>query len=135
MADLLQFNLKNLADLDNGKANLVILQQLQNIVHDVKQRPMDKAKRTVQVDFVCTPKLAENGAFDCVEVQIKIKSKVPQRQTQLYPMLTGPNNTLQFSAASPNDPRQTTLFPKDEGGAHAEAPRDDRDDDEEAQEI
>lgn len=103
----LQFNLTNLAELDNGKGNLAINHALKQIVNDIRERPADKAKRKVILNIEMVPVLDPNTAvLDTVGVQIKIKTSVPVRQTMMYPMLATGDDTLRFVPGSPLDPRQ-----------------------------
>ncbi len=132
MSQDLQFNLTNLAELDNGKANLAINHALKQIVNDVRERPADKAKRKVILNIEMVPVLdPQTAVLDMVGVQIKIKTSVPVRQTMTYPMLATGDDTLRFMPGSPLDPRQQVLeFP----GSQEVSTADDEDEDE-VQEI
>lgn len=110
MADSLQFNVRNLAELDGGKADLAINHAIRQIVNDVKDRPGDKAKRKVTIVIEAVPHLdKDTAALDTVDVQIKVKTSVPVRQTHSYPMLPTEDGTLLFSPSSPYNPRQGSL--------------------------
>ena len=132
MSHNLQFNLTNLADLDNGKANLAINHALKQIVNDIRERPADKAKRKVVLTVEMAPTLDPHTAvLDTIGVQLKIKTSVPVRQTISYPMLATQDDTLRFVPGSPLDPRQQVLnFPESQ-----EAPTAEEDDEDDVQEI
>ena len=109
-----QFNMGNLVELDNGKGNAAILFAIGQAVRDVNDRPGEKAKRKVTVTYEFTPGLdPDTLVLDVVNMQIKIKTGIPDRHTTIYPMLPGKDGTLLFEPASPFNPRQQTLdFPR-----------------------
>lgn len=121
----LQFNIKNLAELDNGKPNGAINHAITQIVHDVKQRANDKAKRKVNIQIEARPILdPDSGVLDSVGIVIQVKTTVPVRKTTEYPMLAQRDDTLLFSPNSPLDPRQGSLFKREQGHAGAMDPAD-----------
>ncbi len=106
-----QFTLTNLAELDGGKANIAINHALRTVVHDINERPGDKANRKVTIEIFARPVLDKDSAtLDTANVQIKVKTSVPVRQTTEYPMLVTKDNTLLFSPESPQNPRQRSMF-------------------------
>lgn len=112
-----QFNLSNLSELDGGKANVAITHAIRQIVADINDRPGDKANRKVTIEIIGRPVLADDTAvLDTVNIQIKVKTSVPIRQTREYPMLASKENFLMFSPESPNDPRQQSMFRQNEDG-------------------
>lgn len=110
MEQQLQFNVRNLTELDGGKADLAINHAIRQIVNDVKDRPGDKAKRKVTIVIEAVPHLDDDSAaLDTIDITIKVKTSVPLRQTHSYPMLPTEDGTLLFSPASPYNPRQGSL--------------------------
>lgn len=110
-----QFNLNSLIDLDGGKAHIAANHAINQVVKDIIDRYGDKAKRKVLVEMTFVPVLDRNLAvLDTIDVDIKIKTSVPVRQTTAYPMLPTKDGALMFSPESPHDPRQSSLFRKGE---------------------
>lgn len=105
-----QFNMNNLNDLDQGKAHTAIQHAIAQAVRDVWDRPAEKAKRKVVVTYEFTPGLdPDTAALDVVNMQIKIKTGIPDRHTIGYPMLPTQEGALLFEPGSPMNPRQGTL--------------------------
>lgn len=106
----MQFNLKNLQELDNGKVMAMVNHSLRQIVADISDRPADKAKRKMVMEVVMTPRNdKERGVNDGANVTFIIKTLVPVRQTLEYPMLADRDHRLYFQPHSPDDPRQADL--------------------------
>lgn len=105
-----QFNMSSLNDLDNGKGDAAITHAIAQAVRDVQDRAAEKAKRKVVVTYEFTPGLdPDTGVLDVVNMQIKIKTGIPDRHTTMYPMVPTKEGALMFEPSSPFDPRQGSL--------------------------
>lgn len=106
----LQLTLKNIQDLDRGKAALTFNHAVRAAIRDVTDRPGDKSKRRVLMQVNFTPKLDKTtGVLDTVLVQFQVVTKIPVQQTLEYPMLPAADGVLHFQSESPMDPRQPSL--------------------------
>jgi hypothetical protein len=106
----LQLTLKNIQDLDGGKAALTFNHAVRAAIRDLTDRPGDKSKRRVLMQVNLTPKLDRTtGALDTVLVQFQVVTKIPVQQTLEYPMLPAGDGVLHFQPESPLDPRQPGL--------------------------
>lgn len=110
VSEPITLTLPNLHRLDGGKANLAITHAIKQAVSDIQDRPGDKAARAVHVILKMTPALEPDQAvLDTVEVQILVRTKIPDRQTTKYPMLPMANGQVGFQEHSPMDPRQQVM--------------------------
>jgi hypothetical protein len=103
----------NLAHLDEGRINKVLLLHLQRTAGDCIARPGDKTKRKVSLEFTIEPIIDETG--DCAEARIEVecKSKVPVHRSKPYSMRVS-NRGFAFNADFPDSIDQQALFNGDE---------------------
>lgn len=115
-----KLSLDALKNLDGGKVQLAFSHGIQQCVHDIVDRPGDKAKRTATLICDLVPVLsAEEAVLDTIEVRFRVKSAVPIRRSSAYPMLPIEGGILIFQEHSPFDPRQNE-FAYEVGKAHEE---------------
>lgn len=100
----------NLAHLDEGRINKVLAMHLSRIAGDCINRPGDKTKRKVSLEFTVTP-IIEPDTGDCTEAKIEVecKSKVPVHKSKPYAMRVS-NRGFSFNADFPDSIDQKPLF-------------------------
>lgn len=81
----LELNLENLKDLGDGKIQVAFGLELQRALKDCLNRPNEKKARKVTLEVSATP-IAQEGECEGVNVAFDIKSTVPARRTQSYPL-------------------------------------------------
>lgn len=109
-----QLNIANLQELDRGKVAVALNHAMRTCVMDIEDRPADKTARIVELKIKLSPKLdKDTGALDLVGAQFQISTKLPVRQSIVYPMLAAKEGTLAFQPECPLDPRQAAFeFPE-----------------------
>ena len=119
-------SISNLRELDQGKAALAIDHAIRQCVSDVRDRPGDSSPRKVAISMEFVPKRdADSDVLDLVEFQVKVATRLPVRQTRVYPMLPVAGDAVLFQPGSPMDPRQGVLYAEpDDADADADADAD-----------
>jgi hypothetical protein len=106
----LQLNVKNLNELDKGKASAAFLHAIRMAAQDVIDQPGDKAKRKATLLVELAPILdKESLALKHIGASFKISTSVPDRTTLQYPMAYTNDGILHFQSLSPQDPEQMDL--------------------------
>lgn len=104
----------NLGHLDEERINRLLKFHISNIARDCINRPGDKTKRKVTLEFYVSPiPDPDTGEATTAGVQIECKSKVPVFRSKRYEMRLS-NAGLTFNADFPDDIDQPSLFPKDD---------------------
>jgi hypothetical protein len=77
----------NLAGLDEGRINKVLCAHLQRIAMDCINRPSDKTKRKVSLEFTVSPVIdVDSQECESAKIEIECKSKVPVHRSKPYEM-------------------------------------------------
>jgi hypothetical protein len=113
-----EFKLENLKALDFGLIGAAFDAELQHVVKDCQERPMDEAARKVTISFNLVPVPEHNsntGAVDLNEVRVEceITSAVPKRRTKVYTMKPTNENRLAFHPDLPEEPDESALYDED----------------------
>lgn len=104
----LDFN--NLAFLDDGRINKLLLYHLQRAAQDLINRPGDKTARKVNLEFTIKPILdVDTGECDGSTIEIEAKSKMPVHRSKPYQMLVN-NKGFTFNRDFPDSADQAPLF-------------------------
>lgn len=99
--------LANIHHIDNGKVAIAFTQAIRQIITDVNDRPNDNAARKIVLTAEAKPVLdKDTGVLDTVDIQFKLETKLPKRQSVPYPMLPTADGRALFQPRSPFDPRQ-----------------------------
>lgn len=109
-----QLNISTLQELDRGKVAVALNHAIRQCVLDIEDRPADKTARIVEMKVKLTPKLdGDTAALDTVGAQFQVATKLPVRQSIIYPMLPSNSGALTFQPECPTDPRQASFeFPE-----------------------
>lgn len=107
-----RLDLKNLNELDSGVVNAAFDHEFQHIVRDCLDRPADKRKRKVTIEFEVIPVQPTEGRPDCEEIDVTaiVKSSVPKRQSKTYTMRPKHDGSVVFHPDIPEDPNADALF-------------------------
>lgn len=107
------FDLKSLMDsLDGGRTGVAFMQQLQRVIADCEDRPMDDKERKVTLEFKCIPIVEPNGTCDEIKGKFHVTSSVPKLRTKEYSFgirKTRQGSQLVFDDLSDDDVNQGTL--------------------------
>ncbi|KKM67643.1 hypothetical protein LCGC14_1469000 [marine sediment metagenome] len=111
LAGQTQFNLSNIPQIDNGRVQLAIDHQFRTALKDVMDRPGDKSKRTVVLQFEFMPQLQQDSAqLDSINMQVSAGVKIPtRRNTKPYNLMALDDGIAVFQPHSPHDARQLDL--------------------------
>ena len=106
-----QFNLSNIPQIDNGRVQLAIDHQFRTALKDVMDRPGDKSKRTVTLQFEFIPDLQQDSAqLDSINMQVSAGVKIPtRRNSKPYNLMPLNDGITVFQPHSPHDARQLDL--------------------------
>jgi hypothetical protein len=114
MAKQVKLTLGNLKDLDLGRIEAQFQADLQHVVQDCKDRPLDGRARTVAVMFKIVPDVSAsdgtNAECDAVKIGAEISSSVPRRRTKVYTMSCKHDGSLAFYPDLPDEPEGSTLL-------------------------
>lgn len=105
-----QFTLKNLDELDGGKAAVAFENHVRRAALDCTDRPGDKAARKVVLEVLLVPVMEQGGDCVSVDAQIKVSSAVPKHQTKPYSFGLRRGGMLVFNPDSVDNINQTTLI-------------------------
>lgn len=104
-----QLSLTSLQDLDDGRVLVAFNHELTRAVKDCLDRPGDKNKRIVSLEFALTPVVGDEGQCESAEGEFAIKSKVPTRKSKTYSFGVNRKGALIYSSNSPESVNQTTF--------------------------
>lgn len=109
---------EHLAELDDGRIDLLFKKHVARITADCIDRPSDDSKRTVTLEIHATPILSkDDGICETVHVEIECKSKVPTYRSRKFEMRATKGQLLFFNRDFPEDLDQPSMFPDKEGDA------------------
>lgn len=100
--------LAELANIDNGKIAAVFQNELRRVVGDCVDRPTDDSARKVNMTVMVKPQESD-GVCATVEMEVVVKSSVPDRRTRPYQMEVHARGDVILNDASPDNIRQGTL--------------------------
>lgn len=104
-------NLANIANLDLGTVDAVFKAVLRKIVSDLNDRPNDKTKRKVKIEFGFIPVPDASGRdLEEVGVDVQITDSLPKTKTKVFRMLPKADGTLVFNADFADEPHQEPMF-------------------------
>lgn len=106
---MMQLNLENLKDLDDGRVSVAFISELRRVVLDCIDRPGDKNARKVTLEFRVVPQIGEDGQCEGADGDFQIKAVIPQRKSKTYGFNVNKRGDLSFSSTSPEDPDQYTF--------------------------
>lgn len=98
---------ESLAELDNGKLDLLLRNHLALIARDCINRPHEKKRRKVTLVFQAVPDL--DGEACTVKLNVQCRSRVPDFQSREYEMRPA-NNGFHFNRDFPDSLDQQPLF-------------------------
>jgi hypothetical protein len=101
-------SLENLERLDFGIARETFDQQIKRIALDCLDRPESTDPRKVIMEVIVRP-IKEQKTCEHVDVQIKVKSSIPEYHTKVYDMKMRANGLIIFNEDSPDNPDQSTI--------------------------
>lgn len=109
-----QLNFENLVELDEGRINRLLMRHIQRISQDCMDRPTDKTKRKVILEFTAEP-VYDPDTRECesVKVEIECKSKVPVFRSKTFQMRVTKAG-LRFNPDFPDQLDQPSLYPKED---------------------
>lgn len=104
---------QSLCDADSRIA-VLFDKLITDLAKDCENRPYDKGKRKVTLDFILTPKMdQETGELDTVEVTTEAKTSKPIYRMRPIQATTNKGQLL-FNLDIPEDVDQTSLFENQE---------------------
>lgn len=112
------FNLENLRLLDFGKIGEAFNHELEFVVKDCMDRPLDDGARTVVIQFTLKPVPDSHGTTvecDTVDVACDVIGKIPKRKTKVYSMKPRHDGKLAFHPDLPEEPDGSTLYDEETG--------------------
>ena len=115
-----QLKLENLAVVD-PRIEAMFQKHVKTLVDDVMNRPGEKQKRKLLLEFEITPVIEldkDTGECHVEEVKVSLigKSKVPTFQTRGFPMKVTKGGLL-FNREIPEDLHQPSIFGEGDGEA------------------
>lgn len=106
---IVPLDFSSIAELDDGRINRVLQYHLQRCAADCVNRPNDKSKRKVTLDFTIEPVLDINGDLESARIEIECKSKVPVHRTKPYEALVD-SKGFRINRDFPDSADQAPLF-------------------------
>ena len=108
--EYVELNLDTILHLD-GTLGKLFRKHMRQVTEDCMNRPEDKAKRKVFLEFTVTPVYdPETRECDHVDMEIESKCKVPVFRSKKFQM-RATKAGLQFNVGNPDDLDQADLFP------------------------
>lgn len=102
-------NFETLTELDSGKINMLVTRHLALIANDCMNRPGDKNKRKVTLEFYAEPILEEDGQCERCKIEVECKSKVPTFRSRRFEMRVTKGGFL-FNKDFPSELDQPSLY-------------------------
>lgn len=101
-----ELSLENLKELGDGKVQVAFGLELKRALMDCLNRPNEKKARKVTLDVSVTP-VAQDGDCEGVNVAFDIKSTVPARKTQSYPLRITTQGQAWFQVETEEEAEET----------------------------
>lgn len=102
---------QSIEDLADGKIAALLKRHMQNVATDCMNRPWDKTKRKVTLEFLFSPVPDSDDLNRCdhVDVEIECKSKLPTFRSATMQMRPHASGFI-FNQDFPTDLNQQPLF-------------------------
>lgn len=107
-------SLANIDKLDLGTVDAVFKATLKRVVSDLNDRPNDKTKRKIKIEFGLVP-VPDSAGRDLEEVgvEVTVTDSLPKTKTKTFRMLPKADGSLVFNADFSGEPHQEPMFPRD----------------------
>ena len=106
---LQEIDFVSLADMDDGKLNMVLRKHLKRASEDCQDRPADQKPRKVVIEIGYVPLLEPQGDATDSWMQVKIRSNIPDHVSKPYSVGMRRNGTFVFNNNSLNNVNQNTI--------------------------
>ena len=109
--------LETLAQLAHGKVGVAFDREVHRMIRDCLDRPSDERARTITLTVSVVPKSVIDGQSVTCEgatAVAKVKSRVPDYETQQIDLGVRENGGAVFSPTCPENHRQQELFEPEE---------------------
>ncbi len=109
--------LETLSALAHGKVGVAFDREIKRLVRDCIDRPSDDRARVVTLQITVTPTAVVDGqSVTCegAKAVAKVRSKVPDYETQEIDLGVRENGGAVFSPTCPENHRQIEMFPAEE---------------------
>lgn len=80
----MELTLEHLADLDEGKVQLMFAAELKRALLDCLNRPTEKKVRKVSLLVEIKPQCDQEGNCENVNIGFDVKASIPARRTKVY---------------------------------------------------
>ena len=111
---IVPLNFETMGQLDDGLIDQVLRRHLMAVAQDCINRPADKTKRKVTLEFTVSPVLnQQTRECEIAQVEIECKSKVPVHRSAIYPMRVSKGGLL-FNQDFPESLHQGSLLDDEE---------------------
>lgn len=106
---LMKLDLVKLGQMDGGRLNICFQQELQRVVADIENRPVDKRPREIIIKITLTPDANDSdGLLDGVKAKTQMTNKIPTYKTKEYDFGVR-NGNLMYSEINPTNHRERAL--------------------------
>jgi hypothetical protein len=116
----LQLRLESLKDIDFGRLSAQWDLMLDHLVGDCKARPNVEKDRVITLEVRLAPMVDPNGndpELERVSFSAKVKSKVPDRQSDAITMMVKADGKVVFHADEPDEPEVGQLYDRSQSDA------------------
>lgn len=103
-----KFNLKSLAEIDDGRLRKAWEQALNRARLDCEDRPSVEKARTVTLTIELVPVREPGGSLHSVDASFRVRDKLPEIQSPAYSLRAG-RGGLFYNELSLDDVNQMTL--------------------------
>lgn len=107
--DLREIDFATLADMDDGKLNLVLRHHVKRASEDCQDRPADNKPREVIVKLTFVPIMEDDGDAYDAGMQVCVSSKVPTHKSKAYSVGMRRNGTFVCNLNSLGNVNQNTI--------------------------
>lgn len=114
MPEIVQLTLASLNVLDHGVVAKAFQKHLDRLVKDMQDRPADKTKRKLTIEFTFAPVMDEDRELESVRSEVEFKSKVPVMRSREMSFGVKRTGQLYFAPDSPDNPDQRSLLTEDD---------------------
>lgn len=109
-----QFTLKELAEIDDGRIAVCFEQAARRIAADLDDRPGLKKARTMTIQLTYVPIFdPETSLCDGVKMTCRVKDSIPIRESRAYDLGLRKGGILTYHPETPDNHEQEALFPRD----------------------
>ena len=108
-ASQVKLSLNTLQELQNGVIQTAFDRDLEFLIRDIVDRPLDKRPRTLNLSLSLTPDPDESGICDQASAAFVIKAQVPSRKSRTFNLAVKPNGTAMVNPDNPGSANQGML--------------------------